>query len=115
FQWKWGAPAWPDGPIDYCTIRWRGYLRVPETGQYAFQVINNEGLRLFLDNIEVFSRWTPQGAPVETAVSTLEKGHHAIVLECFKSQGRGAYAFSWKKVDGLGENQPNLMLLHDPA
>jgi len=114
FQWKAGTPAWPDGPLELCSLRWRGYLRAPETGTYVFQVIGNDGVRLYLDDREILSRWTPHGGSVENAVQTLEKGIHAFVLEAFKTSGRGGLSFSWKKGES-GEALPASLLLHDPA
>ncbi len=111
FQWNWGQQAWPDAPLEYCTMRWRGYLKVPDTAQYTLQVICNDGLRLFVDEVEIFSRWVPQGGVVETDVRTLEKGYHSLLLECLKAPGKGGIAFTCKKVNEATE----AALSHDPA
>lgn len=113
FQWNWGQPAWPDAPLEYCTMRWRGYLRVPETGQYTLQIISNDGVRLFLGDAELLCRWTPGTGVVETAVSTLEQGLHALLLEFVKAPGKGGIAFSCKSAQG--DAAPVVMLMHDPA
>jgi len=111
FQWNWGQPAWPDAPLEYCTMRWRGYLKVPETAQYTLQVICNDGLRLFVDDGEIFSRWVPQGGVVETDVRTLEKGYHSLLLEYLKAPGKGGIVFTCKKISEATE----AALLHDPG
>jgi predicted Ser/Thr protein kinase len=113
FHWNLGQPAWPDAPLEFCTMRWRGYLRVPESGQYTLQVICNEGVRFFLGDAEIFSRWMPASGVVETAVSTLEKGCHALLLECVKGPGRGGISFSCKKAQEDAAQVGTLM--HDPA
>jgi len=85
---------------------------VPETGQYTLQVICNDGLRLFLDDGELLSRWTPQGGVVETTVSTLEKGYHGLVLEYLKAPGQGGILFSCRKVNESAECG---VLSYDPS
>ncbi len=115
FQWKWGAPAWPDGPPEFCTIRWTGVLRIPETAQYTIQVITGEGLRLFLSGEEICSRWVPQGGVVETAVQTLEKGDHPLLLEYLKPPGKAGIEFTCRKVNGAGDQPTADLLFHDPA
>ncbi|HLY73752.1 MAG TPA: protein kinase [Planctomycetota bacterium] len=112
FHWNWGVPAWPDAPLEYCTMRWRAFLQVPETGPYTLQVICNDGLRLFLDDAELLSRWVPQSGVVETTVCTLETGYHALVLEYLKGPGQGGIAFSCKK---LNESAECGVLRHDPS
>ena len=114
FQWNAVAPAWADAPAElFSTMRWRGYLRIPEAGQYTLQVITSDGLRLFLDEKEVFSRWFPQSGIVETAVPTLGQGYHAFLLEYLKSPGKAGITFSCKKVADSGESLPSEILVHD--
>jgi serine/threonine protein kinase len=112
FHWNWGVPIWPDAPLDFCTMRWRAYLRVPDTGQYTLQVICNDGLRLFLDDGELLSRWIPQSGLVETTVCSLEKGYHGLFLEYLKAPGEGGIAFSCKKVNESAETGA---LSYDPS
>jgi serine/threonine protein kinase len=111
-QWKWGVPAWTDGPLEPCTFRWRGYLRVPETGAYLLQVICADGLRLALDDLDLLSRWGSHPGGVETTVQTLEKGYHRFVVEGLKLTGVGSLSFSWKKAE-TGEPVPTSTLHHD--
>jgi serine/threonine protein kinase len=112
-QWKAG-PAWPEGPAEMYSLRWRGFLRIPESGPYVFQVWCNDGSRLFIDGVEILSNWTVKPASLETGISFLEQGLHAVVLESFKT-GPGVIAFSWKKGNEAGSNLGNSFFLHDPA
>lgn len=51
-----GLPGPPDiptayvGSTDFC-VRWRGQLKVPTAGDYAFYLTAQDGVRLYIDNI----------------------------------------------------------------
>jgi tRNA A-37 threonylcarbamoyl transferase component Bud32 len=89
YAWKTGI-AWPEGPAESISVRWSGYLRIPETGPYVVQARAVDGMRLFLGNLELLSNWMSRTAQFETTIVFLEKGHHPIRLEFFKSGYTGA-------------------------
>jgi len=115
--WKGPNPAWPDGPGEMVSIRWRGYLRVPQKAPYAFQANAYEGMRLFIDDVEVMSNWNAKVGGAEIGVAVLEQGLHTLALELFKTNGQlGGLWITWKR-----SNEPGAALmdpshfLHDPT
>lgn len=111
-----GRPAlgWKDMPADYLSIRWSGYVQAPETGQMIFQVRATDGVRLFVDDVEVLSNWQPRAAAaVDAGVVLLEKGWHRLVLEQFKRGGAWSAELTWKP-SATSDAVP-VPLLHDPG
>jgi hypothetical protein len=114
--WRKDTPAWPEGQADMVSVRWRGYLRVPQKASYAFQGNGYEGMRLFVDDVEMLSNWMSRTSASEIGVAVLEEGLHAVVLEVFKTNGPfGGVTITCKR-----SNEPGAMplpasnFLHDP-
>jgi serine/threonine protein kinase len=89
--------SWPGGPASMVSVRWRGYLKIPETGPYVFHVWVSDGLRLLIDNTEIIANWTQRKVSFDTGTGILEQGYHSFVLETFASSGWGGANFSFKK------------------
>jgi hypothetical protein len=114
--WRKDAPPWPEGNVDMVSVRWRGYLRVPQKASYAFQGTGYEGMRLFVDDVEVLSNWMTRTASSEIGVAVLEEGLHAVVLELFKTNlPAGGVMVSCKRSNEPGATPlPASSFLHDP-
>src|SRR5437016_2892950 len=111
-----GQPAWPNGPSELLSVRWRGILKAAETGPYQFQAWCADGLRLFVDNSEVLANWSPRKVGLETGIAFLEQGYHLFVLESFCSGGQGGVFFSFKKSNDSGEATAGTAnFFHDPS
>jgi serine/threonine protein kinase len=100
-SWKPG-PMWPDGPNEMVTMRWRGYLRVPEKSTYAFQANATEGMRLFIDHVDILSNWSSRSGVPELAMAYLDQGLHSILIETVKTNTPfGGMWVTWKKSSDL--------------
>ncbi|HYE99383.1 MAG TPA: protein kinase [Planctomycetota bacterium] len=108
------ALGWKDMPTDFLSMRWSGWILVPETGQVIFQVRATDGVRLFVDDVEVLSNWeTRPAAAVDAGLVFLEKGAHRLVLEQFQRGTQWSMELTWKP-STAAEAVP-APLLHDPA
>jgi uncharacterized repeat protein (TIGR03806 family) len=58
FDWGSGSPA-PSMPIDYFSARWTGTLTAPYSEVYTFWVPSDNGVRLWINNVQVLNKWTP--------------------------------------------------------
>lgn len=70
FNWGLGAPS-PAVPADGFLARWEGFINVGDdpgggADQWRLGYVKDDGIRLFINNVEVASSWTPAvaGAPV---------------------------------------------------
>lgn len=116
FHWK-GGPPWPEGPLESISIRWQGYLRIPEKGTYVFSAAAVEGMRLFVDGTEVLSNWMTRTAAPETGVLFLEQGLHALLLEYFKPGHHvaGVWLTCKRANDPAARNLDASHFLHDSS
>jgi hypothetical protein len=115
--WKSGGPAVPEGLSEMISARWTGYLRAPEKGPYVFQGAGYEGMRLFVDNVEVLSNWNKGTPGTDIGVTVLEQGFHAVVVELFKTNLPNAGIWiTWKRSNAPGSTPLDAShLLHDPV
>jgi parallel beta-helix repeat protein len=98
-SWSSGSPA-PEVPVDNFSARWQGFLYVPTTGNYNFYTQADDGVRLYLDGVQVIDQWNYVGFAERTynAVA-LATGWHPISLEMRETTGSAAIKLSW---DGPG-------------
>jgi hypothetical protein len=112
-----GGQAWPDGPMESVSVRWQGYLRIPERGVYAVHASASEGMRVTIDNHEVVSNWVPRSSGPQVAMLYLDQGHHTVSMEYTKSGswGGSVWLTCKKGTDTAAENLNPSHFLHDPA
>ena len=93
----WGEqPAGADLPADHFSIRWTGWLRAPVPGRYRFNVISDDGVRLWLDGRALVDDWhahayTPHEFEVE-----LTGGAHELKIEHFERTGPAMLSLQWE-------------------
>jgi hypothetical protein len=86
------------------SIRWRGYLDVPKTGEYRFHLEANEAAFLSVDGQEILTTPAPNRG-IEAPLS-LTAGPHPIEV---RLQNRGGFThiyLSWTPPDGATEIIP---------
>ncbi len=59
--------SWPDSPgpgvnADQFSVRWTGFLNVPTAGVYTFYPTSDDGVRLWINGVQVVDGWRDQGA-----------------------------------------------------
>jgi hypothetical protein len=92
-----GQPAaWPGGPSEHFSMRWTGWLRVQEPGKYFFKAISDDGVRLFIDDVQIFEDWEPHAPRPAAAMADLTKGQHKIRLDYYNGGLGGAITLSWQ-------------------
>ncbi len=97
FDWGYSAP-FPLMARDYYSVRWTGYLRVPEDGTYDLVVRSDDGCRLTVGNVVVIDDWKWQALTETRAKVNLKKGYYPLKLEYFDFRKTAAVYLSWKSV-----------------
>lgn len=59
FDWGHGEPA-PGLPTEHFSVRWLGWLVVPTTGLYRFQMSVDDGMRVWLNDRVLLNEWRNQ-------------------------------------------------------
>ena len=122
FDWATGSPD-PLIPADNFSARW---TRVQEfaAGTYDFTTGSDDGVRLFIDGVQMLARWSARSTTYDTTRITLSGGTHLIVLEYYEAGGFATASVSWVETPSLdcpsaitgwrGEYFPNASLT-DPS
>ncbi|MFD1152059.1 LamG-like jellyroll fold domain-containing protein [Saccharothrix hoggarensis] len=85
------------GRTEHVTARWTGQLTAPETGDYTFHAIGDNGFRLFLDGQPVIDHWVgdwdveQHSRPVHLVAGQA----HDFRLEMFQDVGGATMFLRW--------------------
>ena len=99
FDWGSGSPA-PTIPVDYFSVRWTGDLVAPYTETYNFSLPSDNGVRVWINNVLVLDKWSPNdahgwynfSAPLTANVRT------PIKIEYFELWGGATISLYWYSV-----------------
>ncbi len=97
FMWGTGSPK-KGFPEDHFSVRWTGYIKVPQSGDYVLNIVSDDGCRLFIDNDEVVNDWTnhsAEGHPYKMNLQADKK--YKIKIEYYDNVGDATCIFSWNK------------------
>ncbi len=85
------------GQTEHVTARWTGQLEVPETGDYTFYAIGDNGFRLFLDGEPVIDHWVGDWDVEQTSDEvTLQAGErYTFEFEHFQDVGGANMFLRW--------------------
>ena len=90
------AFAW-SGEMQSGAVRWTGFLRAPESGEYRFRYEANGGYRIWVDDIPIVDAWDVDWRPaIATGSVTLEAGRtYSLRVEAFQRQTSGSERLMW--------------------
>ncbi|MEU0796408.1 LamG-like jellyroll fold domain-containing protein [Amycolatopsis sp. NPDC005961] len=85
------------GQTENTTARWSGQLAVPQTGDYTFYAIGDNGFRLFVDGAPVIDHWVGDWDREQTSAPvTLTAGRqYDFKLEMFQDTGGANMFLRW--------------------
>lgn len=98
FNWTDGAPGVPGVGANQFSVDWNGYIRATETGNYRFQTVSDDGVRLWVDNQQVINNWTDHAVQTNTsAVVSLTAGEvYPIRLQFYENGGQAEIRLRWQ-------------------
>lgn len=73
-----------------------GELEVPETGTYGFELVSDDGSRLWLDDELVIDNWGLHGSTTRSAEVELTGGRHRIRIDFFQGKGGSELIVLWQ-------------------
>lgn len=81
------------------SIRWTGFIKAPESGEYRFRFASQNGYRVYVDAKPVVEEWEVGDAPsIASGAITLEGGKtYPIRVEGFQRGLRGEQQLVWSR------------------
>ncbi|MEK8033612.1 PA14 domain-containing protein [Ideonella sp. DXS29W] len=97
FNWGTAAPG-PGVQPDLFSVRWTGVIEVPASGNYFFQTVSDDGVRLWVNGVKLVSNWTAHTSTVNTSKKlALTAGQRVpVTLEYFDNNGPAEVRLRWK-------------------
>jgi YVTN family beta-propeller protein len=95
---NWGASPGAGVKVDLFSVRWTGVIEVPTTGNYFFQTVSDDGVRLWVNNVKMIANWTTHTSTVNTSKKiALTAGQRVpVTLEYFDNSGPAEIRLRWK-------------------
>ncbi|GAK50407.1 hypothetical protein U14_01638 [Candidatus Moduliflexus flocculans] len=84
----------PDIPERY-SVRWTGYVVIPNNGEYQFSTASDDGSQLWLDEQLVVDNSGTHGLEERTGTIALEKGVHALRIDYSQETGGAEFRAFW--------------------
>jgi hypothetical protein len=97
------------GKSDYVSIRWSGFITIPESGEYAFFVNADDTSKMFINDFLVIETKQPTKLGDENSFAVkyfLEKGIWPIKIEYVNAWGGKYFCIKWKK---SGDNERSVL------
>ena len=96
FDWENNSPM-DNIPADSFSVRWSGFIRVPETGRYTFYVKSDDGARVWIDGELVFDYWLAQSATERSFEIDMVAGkQYSIRVEYYEVNRTASMRLSWE-------------------
>jgi hypothetical protein len=86
------------------SVRWEGLVRAEATGNYRFQTVSDDGVRLWVDGVQVIDNWTDHSATTDTSANVgLTAGEtYDIRLEYYENSGQAEIRLRWEPPGASG-------------
>lgn len=82
---------------DNFSIRWSGYVKAPETGEFEFTTVTDDGVRFWFEDKLVIDVWRNQAPAPYSFKGNLEKGKlYKIKMEYYEDGGGASAILGWK-------------------
>lgn len=94
YNWGYGSPA-AGVNADGFSARWTRDAYFSSSGNYTFSVTVDDGVRLWVDGVNLIDKWFPQSATTYSGYIYLAAGTHQIRVEYFEDTGVATCTVSW--------------------
>jgi hypothetical protein len=94
FTWGSGSPA-AGIDADTFSVRWTGQIEAPYSGTYTFYTQGDEGIRLWIDNVQVVNDWNSRGSEASGTIVLTAGQRYAIRVEYYERRGTATARLLW--------------------
>jgi YVTN family beta-propeller protein len=97
FNWAAGSPD-PTVPANNFSARWTGFIEAPSSGSYQLQTNSDDGIRVWLNGVEVINNWTAHSATRNSsaAIALAAGQRYSITVEYQEFTGQAVAQLLWK-------------------
>lgn len=95
-NWSGGGPGNGIGNDNF-SVRWTGRTSFP-SGVHNFRVVADDGVRVYVDNTAIISRWRDQGATEYSSNLNMSAGDHSVKVEYYENGGAAVAQFRWSQL-----------------
>lgn len=97
FDWGTGSPGVSNVNSNQFGVVWTGKLRAPTTGNYRFQTVSDDGVRLWVNNQLIINNWNDHAAATDTSTTiALQAGYaYDVRLEYYENTGQAVIRLLW--------------------
>ena len=96
FAWGTAAPG-PNVRSDNFSVRWTGHIEAPATGTYRFQTVSDDGVRIWVNGVQLISNWTAHGPTTDTGggINLAAGTRYAVTVEYYEATGGSEIRLRW--------------------
>ncbi|HVF18483.1 MAG TPA: PA14 domain-containing protein, partial [Steroidobacteraceae bacterium] len=96
FNWGSGSPGTGVGS-DYFSVRWTGDVVPTTTGNYRFRTSSDDGVRLWVNGVQVINNWTLHSATDNTSgtIRLNANTRYSIRMEYYEQGGNSVAKLQW--------------------
>ncbi|WP_321997468.1 PA14 domain-containing protein [Draconibacterium orientale] len=110
FNWASAGPGSSIG-VDNFSVRWSGKILPLYTENYTFTTNSDDGIRLWVNGVQVINNWTNHAATINTGTINLAAGVlYDIVLEFYENGGQAVAQLFWGSASQSTEIIPQSQL-----
>jgi len=99
FIWGYNAPhpsLHAENDRNYFAIRWTGHVSAPGTGDYTIRLVNNDGVRVYVDGRKIIDRWGNHPTAVHEGRIALTAGEPVeMIVEYMFDGGISEATLGW--------------------
>ncbi len=93
-DWGLGSP-FPQVPADHFSVCWTGAMQVPSDGMYILEASADDGIRVWLDDVQIAEAWGRQGLQELRLPLHISAGGHTIRVEYYDLEGSARVRVRW--------------------
>lgn len=100
-NWGNGSPAPGTVNSDQFSARFRGLFQFA-AGDYNFWVRSDDGIRVWIDGIQIIDAWRDGNISANNTFRQLGGGWHTLTVEYYENTGTAFVQLGWSRIDGGG-------------
>lgn len=97
---NWGSGSiTPMGRADSASARWTGTFNLgPDGGTFDFTATADDGIRVYVDGVNIINEWRDQAATTFTARKDLTGGNHTVRVDYYENTGDAVAKVGWARI-----------------
>ena len=76
-------------------MRWTGQIEAPYSGTYTFYTQSDEGIRLWINNVQLVNHWNSRGSEDSGTIVLTAGQRYAIRIEYYERRGSATARLLW--------------------